>query len=137
VVDPGGRVLAHHDGTFRFTIGQRRGVGVSTGERAYVVDMDARSNRVMVGPRELLARRGLVADDVSWVAGEPPSAGPFEAHVRIRYKGDDVSALVDPRGRDVRVEFRTPQPAVAPGQSVAFYQGDEVLGGGRIREAVR
>jgi tRNA-specific 2-thiouridylase len=137
VIDPSGRAMARHDGTFRFTIGQRRGLGVSTGERAYVVDMDASSNRVTVGPGELLARRGLLADQVSWIAGEPPAGGPFAADVRIRYRGEDVPAVVEPLGDEARVEFRTPQRAVAPGQSVAVYQGDEVLGGGRIREAIR
>jgi tRNA-specific 2-thiouridylase len=137
VVDPSGRAVAHHDGTFRFTVGQRRGLGVSTGERAYVVDIDGGSNRVTVGPGELLARRGLVADRVSWVAGEPPGGGPFEADVRIRYRGEDVAAVIEHRGDEVRVEFRTPQRAVAPGQSVVFYREDEVLGGGRIREAIR
>ncbi len=136
VVDPSGRVMAHHDGTFRFTVGQRRGLGVSTGERSYVVDMDARSNRVVVGPGELLARAGLVADRVSWIGGDPPSDGPFEAEVRIRYQGEDVAAVVEPADDGVRVEFRTPQRAVAPGQSVVFYRADEVLGGGRIREAL-
>jgi tRNA-specific 2-thiouridylase len=139
VVDPDGRVLAQHDGTFRFTIGQRRGLGVSTGERTYVLDVDRERNRVVVGAAELLARRGLIAESVSWVAGGPPSDGPFEAGARVRYRGDDVPAVVDPgiEGDAVRVEFRTPQRAIAPGQSVVFYQDDEVLGGGRIREATR
>jgi tRNA-specific 2-thiouridylase len=137
VVDAGGRRLAGHDGTFRFTIGQRRGTGVSTGERTYVVDVDAAANRIVVGPSELLARRGLLAERVSWVAGRPPSEGTFEAHVRIRYRGESVAAVVDPVGSDAwRVRFRNPQKAVAPGQSVVFYSGDEVLGGGRIREAI-
>lgn len=137
VVDPSGRVMTHHDGTFRFTIGQRRGLGVSTGERAYVIETDQASNRVVVGPGELLARRGLVADRVSWIAGDPPAGGPFQAEVRIRYQGEDVAAVIEPQGDEVRVEFRLPQRAVAPGQSVAFYRGDEILGGGRIREALR
>ena len=137
VVDPTGRALASHDGTFRFTIGQRRGLGVSTGHRTYVVDMEAGSNRVVVGPAELLERRGLVADRMSWISGDPPDDGPFEAAVRIRYQGDDVPAVIEARGAEARVEFRRPQRAVAPGQSVVFYQGDEVLGGGRIREALR
>jgi len=137
VVDPNGRTMAHHDGTFRFTIGQRRGLGVSTGERAYVVDVDRAANRVVVGPGDLLARRGLVADRVSWVAGEPPAIGPFEADVRIRYKGNDVPAVIESVGQEVRVEFRTPERAVAPGQTVVFYRGDEILGGGRIRDALR
>jgi tRNA-specific 2-thiouridylase len=136
VVDPAGRVLGPHDGTFRYTIGQRRGTGVSTGERAYVLELDRERNRVVVGPGELLARRGLVAERVSWVAGGPPE-GPFEADIRLRYKGEEVPAVVDPRSDQVVVEFRTPQRAIAPGQSVVFYRGDEVLGGGVIREALR
>jgi tRNA-specific 2-thiouridylase len=139
VVDPSGRVLAAHGGTFRFTIGQRRGLGVSTGEPLYVTDLDRETNRVVVGPGELLARRGLIADRVHWVAGGPPGDGPFEAEVRIRYRGEDVPAVVEPMGEggEVRVEFRTPQRAVAPGQSVAFYLGEEVLGGARIIEPLR
>jgi tRNA-uridine 2-sulfurtransferase len=138
VVDAGGRVMGRHDGTFRYTIGQRRGLGVSTGDRAYVVDMDPVSNRVVVGSGALLSRRGLVADRVSWVAGGPPAEGPFQGDVRIRYRGEDVAAVIEPSasGDEARVEFRAPQPAVAPGQSVVFYRGDEVLGGGRIREAL-
>ena len=137
VVDPAGRVLAEHRGTFRFTVGQRRGIGVSTGRRTYVVDVDHGTNRVVVGPGELLARSGLVADRMSWVAGDAPADGPFEADVRIRYRGADVPAVVEPRGGQAVVEFRTPQRAVAPGQSVVIYRGEELLGGGRIVRALR
>jgi tRNA-specific 2-thiouridylase len=138
VVDPSGRVVATHGGTFRFTVGQRRGLGVSVGEPVYVVDMDRKANRIVVGPGELLARGGLRADRVHWVAGGPPGEGPFEADVRIRYRGEDVPAVVEPlAGGEVRVEFRAPQRAVAPGQSVTFYLGEEVLGGARIIEALR
>jgi tRNA-uridine 2-sulfurtransferase len=137
VVDPDGTVIGRHGGAFRFTIGQRRGLGVSTRERSYVVDVDAATNRVVVGPGELLARRGLVADRVSWVAGGPPSDGPFEAEVRLRYRGDDVPSVLEADGDALRVEFRFPQRAVAPGQSVVAYRGDELLGGGRIVSAVR
>jgi tRNA-specific 2-thiouridylase len=138
VVDADGRAIGTHDGTFGFTVGQRRGLGVATGERRYVVDVDATANRVMVGPQELLSRRGLTADRVSWVSGHPPDARPFEATVRIRYRGDDVPAVIEPLDGDrVRVEFRSPQRAVAPGQSVVLYAGDEMLGGGRIVQALR
>jgi tRNA-specific 2-thiouridylase len=137
VVDPDGRVLARHDGTFGFTIGQRRGLGVATGERSYVVDLDASTNRVVVGPRELLSRRGLVADRARWVAGSPPAADPFEAEVRIRYRGEHIPAVVTPQGDRIGVAFARPQPAVAPGQSVVIYRGPELLGGARILEAVR
>jgi tRNA-specific 2-thiouridylase len=136
VVDVDGRVLAHHRGAAAFTVGQRRGLGVSGHEPSYVLEVDASANRVIVGPGELLSRRGLVADRVSWVAGKPPSDGPFEADVRIRYRGEDVPSVVEPLGDRFRVEFRTPQRAVAPGQSAVVYRGDELLGGGRILEAI-
>ena len=138
VVDIQGRVLAHHDGAFAFTVGQRRGLGVALGRPAYVIDVDASSNRVVVGPAEMLSRRGLEADRASWVAGAPPSDGPFEADVRIRYGGQDVPAVVEPRDDGgFHVEFRSPQRAVAPGQSAVLYRGDELLGGGRIVAAIR
>ncbi len=139
VVDVEGRVLTTHDGTFAFTIGQRRGLGISTGRRTYVLDIDSAANRVVVGPGDMLARGGLTADRVSWVAGQSPALAPFEADVRIRYRGDDVPAVVTAGGdgATVSVEFRVPQRGVAPGQSVVFYRGDDVLGGGRITAAVR
>jgi tRNA-specific 2-thiouridylase len=136
VVDVDGRVLARHAGAASFTVGQRRGLGVSRPDPSYVLDVDAETNRVVVGPGELLARRGLVADRCSWVAGEPPPGGPFEAEVRIRYRGDDVPAVVEAVAERMQVEFRTPQRGVAPGQSVVVYRGDELLGGGRIVESL-
>jgi len=138
VVDPAGRVLGTHDGTFAFTVGQRRGVGVATGTPVYVVELDAGTNRVVVGPEELLAVRGLEADRASWVAGAPPSQGPFEAAVCIRYRGEDASAVVTPGPADTfRVDFRSPQRAIAPGQSAVVVRGHEVLGGGRILRPLR
>jgi tRNA-uridine 2-sulfurtransferase len=132
VVDPDGRVLAEHDGTFAFTIGQRRGLGFATGTPTYVLELDRAANRVVVGPAELLSKRTLLADRASWVAGEPP-AGPIEAAVRIRYRGEDVDAVITPLpGARFDVECKTPQRAVAPGQSAVVFRGDEVLGGGRI-----
>ncbi len=136
LVDPQGAALADHDGTFAFTVGQRRGLGVALGEPAYVIALDAPANRVVVGPKELLARRGLVADRASWIAGGHPSDGPFEAEVRIRSHGDDVAAVVEPTADGFRARFRERQRAVAPGQSAVVYRGDEVLGGGRIVEAI-
>src|SRR5438270_800500 len=85
----------------------------------------------MLGPRELLGRCGLEADRVSWVAGAPPEDGPFEAEVKVRSNGEDAPAVVDPQpDGTVAVEFSTPQRGIAPGQSVAVYRGDELLGGG-------
>jgi len=78
-----------------------------------------------------------VAERGSWVAGEPPSEGPFEAEGRIRYRGEDVPAVVQAEGERMRVEFGSPQRGVAPGQSVVVYRGEELLGGGRILQALR
>jgi tRNA-specific 2-thiouridylase len=133
ISDAAGNVLGGHDGTFRFTLGQRRGLGVSTGTRNYVVGLDSAANRVVVGPQELLSRDGLTAERVSWVSRRPD--GPFEGEVRIRYKGEDVPAVIEPGDGGARVRFRRPQRAVTPGQSVAFYSGDELLGGGTIASA--
>jgi len=137
VVDTDGRVLASHPGRAAFTVGQRRGLGVAGPERSYVLEIDAAANRVVVGPGELLARPGFLADRVTWIAQEPPSDGPFEAEVRLRYRGDDVPAVVEPLGDRVRVELRTPQRGIAPGQSAVLYRGDELLGGGRIVDVLR
>jgi tRNA-uridine 2-sulfurtransferase len=131
IVDPEGRVLGEHDGTFAFTVGQRRGLGVATGSPLYVLEVDAATNRVVVGPGELLARAGLVADRASWIAGMAPE-GPFEATVRVRYRGDDVAAVVTPTPGGFEVAFAAPQRAIAPGQSAVVYRDDELLGGGRI-----
>jgi tRNA-uridine 2-sulfurtransferase len=132
VVDGRGEVLAGHDGVFAFTVGQRRGLNFASGTANYVLETDAETNRVIVGPAELLMRRGLEADHVSWVAGRSPSDAPFEARVKIRYRADDVDALVQPTPDGFRLEFGAKQRAVAPGQSAVLYDGDEVLGGGRI-----
>jgi tRNA-specific 2-thiouridylase len=95
VVDTSGRVIGEHPGSAGFTIGQRRGTGVSLPQPSYVLGIDASANRIVVGPSELLSRRGLIADRMRWVSGEAPP-GPFEAGVRIRYRGDDVGAAVTP-----------------------------------------
>ncbi|HEX5949618.1 MAG TPA: tRNA 2-thiouridine(34) synthase MnmA [Actinomycetota bacterium] len=138
VVDTEGHVLARHGGAAAFTVGQRRGLGVSRPEPSYVLEVDGAANRVVVGPGELLLRRGLLADRVTWVAGRPPvEEGPFEAEVRIRYRGEDVPSVLEAGGDGLRVEFRTPQRGVAPGQSVVVSRGDEVLGGGSIVGSLR
>ncbi|MGH2540474.1 MAG: tRNA 2-thiouridine(34) synthase MnmA [Actinomycetota bacterium] len=137
VVDADGRVVGEHDGTFAFTVGQRRGLGVALGRKAYVIDVDARANRVTVGAAELLSRRGLVADRASWVAGRPPAEEPFEAQVRIRYRGDDAAAEIAPSRGGFTATFHSPQRAIAPGQGAVVYRGDELLGGGRIVSSFR
>ena len=116
-MDADGAVLGRHDGAFAFTIGQRRGTGVAMGERRYVTDVDPVANRVVVGPGELLERRGLVADRCRGSPARRPDDGPFEAEVRIRYRGADVPCVAEASVRPGPVEFRSPQRAVAPGRA--------------------
>ncbi len=137
LVDPDGRVLGEHGGIARFTVGQRRGMGVAASERLYVVSVDAASNTVVAGPDEALRSRGLFASGVSYVSGVRPD-GPFRARVKIRYRHKEAEALVTPEGATgARVRFAVPQRAPAPGQAVVFYRRSTVLGGGTIESAVR
>ncbi len=130
--DRDGRQLGRHGGVHRFTIGQRKGLGLSSGIPLYVVDIDADSAAITVGPREALERVTLTASRVNWISGETP-ASPVRAQARIRYRHRDAAATIAPLPGDrASVTFDEPQCAVTPGQAVVFYSGDEVLGGGWI-----
>lgn len=130
--DGEGHVLGRHDGVHRFTIGQRKGLGLATGIPLYVVGIDAEDASVTVGPREALERDTLTASRVNWMSGETP-ASPIRAAARIRYRHKEAAATITPVGDDkVTVAFEAPQSAVTPGQAVVFYDGDVVLGGGWI-----
>jgi tRNA-uridine 2-sulfurtransferase len=130
--DGAGQVLGRHEGVHRFTIGQRKGLGLATGIPLFVVGIDAGDASVTVGPREALDRGTLTASRVNWMSGETP-AGPIRAAARIRYRHREALATITPVGAgQVHVAFDTPQSAVTPGQAVVFYDGDVVLGGGWI-----
>jgi tRNA-specific 2-thiouridylase len=132
VVDSSGRVLGRHRGIHRLTVGQRRGLGLATGTPLYVLRLEPADARVVVGPREELGRRDLVASTVNWIEGTPPE-GPIRATARIRHRHRDAAATITPEGRDAAsVVFDEPQMAVTPGQAAVFYRGDEVIGGGWI-----
>ncbi|MGE5813959.1 MAG: tRNA 2-thiouridine(34) synthase MnmA [Acidobacteriota bacterium] len=132
VTDRDGRVVGRHEGTHRFTIGQRKGLGVSATIPLYVVDIRPDEHKVVVGPREALERVGMAASRVNWISGEPP-ASPIRAAVQIRHRHAASAAIVTPVGpHRVEVTFDTPQPAITPGQATVFYDGDIVLGGGWI-----
>ena len=132
IVDTAGRVLGHHEGYERFTIGQRRGLGIAMGSPRFVVAIDAATKRVVVGTREELGRRSLEADRLNWLVDDlPPS---FECLAQIRYLHRAAPARATRLGENhLRVEFREPQYGIAPGQAVVLYDGDRVLGGGWIR----
>jgi tRNA-specific 2-thiouridylase len=131
VVDLEGNLLSEHQGVHRFTVGQRRGLGVARPLPLYVAAIDAERQRVTVGTREQASRRDFEAADSSWVHS-PPAAGT-RCEVQIRHRGKPLPARVECSvdGR-VRVELDDAAVGVAPGQSAVFYAGDEVLGGARI-----
>lgn len=135
-VDLEGNVVGRHRGAVRYTVGQRRGLGLPMGERIYVCGKDMEKNTVTVGPETALYSSALLAEEVNWIAFETLTA-PRELTVQTRYHQPDRPAVAVPLGDGrVRVEFRSPQRAVAPGQAVVFYDADTVLGGGIIRQAI-
>lgn len=129
-----GQVLGEHQGTFNYTIGQRRGLGVAYSEPLYVTSIDPEMRVVYVGPKEALLRRELTASFVNWIMPSPP-AEPFQALAKIRYNSQAAPATIFPlaEGR-VRVVFSEPQPAITPGQVLGIYDEENVyiLGGGWI-----
>lgn len=138
IVDTEGTVLGQHDGLPYYTIGQRRGLGVSVGEPVYVVDKDREANRLIVGPEELLMSAGLIAEDVCFIHPDGLTE-PARAEVKIRYRSHPEPCTLEPTdhlGR-VAVKFDEPQRAVTPGQVAVFYHGELVLGGGTIAEALK
>ncbi len=136
LVDRSGRRLGAGAPHYRYTVGQRRGLGLATGERLYVLAKDARRNRVTVGTAAELASPGLEGWGARWI-GAPP-AGAFEARVKIRARHAGVEARVRLAGGDrVTVEFASPQLGVAPGQAAVFYRGTRVLGGCWIERALQ
>jgi tRNA-uridine 2-sulfurtransferase len=131
-VDTAGLVVGTHAGLHRYTVGQRKGLGLAKGHPLYVVELRPDTNTVVVGERAVLERTRLVARDVSWIAGAAP-AGPVQASVQIRHRHAAATATVRVVGDGVvEVEFLHPQVAIAPGQAAVFFDGDEVLGGGWI-----
>jgi tRNA-specific 2-thiouridylase len=132
-VTTGGRVLGRHDGVHHFTVGQRRGLRLATGEPLYVISTEPAARRVIVGRGEELSRAGLTASHVNWVSWAPITR-PSRAQVKIRNKHDAAWAILTPTGDPSRVgvRFDLPQRAVTPGQAAVFYLDDLVLGGGWI-----
>ena len=130
--DVAGTIVGRHEGVHRFTVGQRKGLGLSSPIPLYVVGIDAAENTVTVGPRDSLERSELTATGVNWISGSEPSPGT-RVTARIRHRHREAAASLEPLpGRHVRVIFDEPQSAVAPGQAVVMYDGDVVVGGGWI-----
>lgn len=137
VVDSAGRRLAEHQGIHRFTVGQRRGLGLAAGELLYVRAISRETGQVTVGRREELGAKGLRARRVSLVNPRLRGLGEMEVEVKIRYRHPAVPAVLKMLGEDrAEVGFARENPAVTPGQACVFYRGDEVLGGGIIESAL-
>jgi tRNA-specific 2-thiouridylase len=137
IIDSQGRALAAHDGVHRFTVGQRRGLGIATGDRLYVREIRAASGDVVVGNRDQLDSAGLIANRVSMVDQSIAARADMKVEVKIRYRHAAIPASfnLDTDGR-AEVRFIDGGPAVTPGQACVFYRGDEVLGGGFIERAL-
>jgi tRNA-specific 2-thiouridylase len=132
IVDMGGHEVGRHAGLPLYTIGQRRGLGIAAEQPLYVTQLDVARNALVVGPKEALERHSLTADGVTFVGGAWPRA-PFECLAQIRSHAGPVEASVTPQANgQIQVEFARPQRAVTPGQAVVLYDGEVVLGGGRI-----
>jgi tRNA-specific 2-thiouridylase len=143
IVDEAGRVLGSHEGVHRFTVGQRKGLGLSNAAGSagsapvYVLSLDAAGQQVTVGPKASLERTRLTASGVNWILATPPSS-PLRVAVQIRHRHQPAPAMVravpgtTSASGAAEVVFDTPQIAVTPGQAVVFYQDDVVVGGGWI-----
>ena len=130
IVTTAGEVVGRHDGLHRYTVGQRRGLGIATGRPMYVVALDRARNRLIVGEDESLRSTAAEVRAVNWIPFAQPD-GPVEALVRIRNRHEPAEAQITPLDRSrARIEFREPQRAITPGQAAVFYSDDLVLGGG-------
>ena len=132
IVDLRGRVLGRHNGIEFYTIGQRRGLGITTPKPVYVIELDAANNRVVVGDDATLDRDEFTVERCNWIPFDE-LAQPIEVTTKIRYNHPGTAATVTPAGQGVaKVKLHVPQRAITPGQAAVFYQDDVVVGGGWI-----
>jgi tRNA-specific 2-thiouridylase len=130
LLDRHGHILGQHRGIVHYTFGQRRGLGISSDEPAYVIDIKPESNTIIVGQKEDLYRTGQAVHDLNWISIDSLT-NPKEIRARIRSTHSAYAAVISPLDDNrVLVTYREPQIAAARGQSIVFYDGDMVLGGG-------
>jgi tRNA-specific 2-thiouridylase len=138
IIDSTGSILGTHNGTHRFTIGQRRGLGIAKGQPVYVTAIDAQSNTVTLGPKNELMHKGLIATGANWLIESP--SGHFKANIKIRYNHAGQSGTVAVQGNNVLVEFDEPIAAITPGQAAVFYIQENdlsrLVGGAWIEKAM-
>lgn len=135
IVDTCGNYLGEHEGITNYTVGQRRGLGIAAGTPLYVVKVDAKNNRIVLGEESDLYNSGLKADNMSWV--NPPQAEEMKVKAKIRYRHDENAATVKINGNNkAEIYFDNPQRAITPGQAIVFYNDEKLLGGGWITEVM-
>ncbi len=131
VIDSAGNILGEHKGLPFYTIGQRRGLGISAGKPVYVIDLDMETNQLILGGPDELMRGSFFTQDNNFIH-IPKLEEAMEVEVKIRYQANPARARIYPQGDLVKVEFTKPQRAITRGQSAVFYLGDYLLGGGII-----
>ncbi|MCK4258535.1 MAG: tRNA 2-thiouridine(34) synthase MnmA [Halanaerobiales bacterium] len=137
VLDTDGKRLGTHIGLPFYTIGQRKGLGIAVGRPIYVVDLDTKRNAVIVGSNEEVFGEGLIAEQINWIS-IPELIEPMEVETQIRYNSSPAKAEIIPlKDGKIKVVFEDMQRAITPGQSVVFYQGDVVVGGGVIDREIK
>lgn len=127
-VDKSGAVLGKHRGIHGYTVGQRRGLGVGSGDRLYVTKIDVTKNEIVLGDKADLSYGGLIARQINWIQAQHPK----DLMVKVRYQKNEIKALVEDEDDQVKVLFKEAGPTVSPGQAAVFYLDDEVVGGGTI-----
>ena len=134
-VDQQGNILGRHKGVIHYTVGQRKGLGISSANPLYVCKICPQSGDVVLGSNDDLLSLEADAADFNWISGEAPQ-GELRCKAKIRYRQTEQWATVIPKGEDtVHIIFDEPQRAITPGQAAVLYEGDTVLGGGRLYDA--
>lgn len=131
IEDTAGRTIGRHQGLYRYTVGQRRGINCPAARPYYVVRLEPARNCLIVGDKSDLLTQACEVSQVNWIVTPPRK--PIEAKVQVRYRHKAVPATIIPEADHTRVVFQTPEAAVTPGQGAVFFQGEEVLGGGWIQ----
>ena len=135
IKDHESKVIGEHEGILNYTIGQRKGLGISAKEPLFVLEIDASENSIVVGPVEMLAQDELIADELNLIAFERLEK-KTNVDAKIRYNMKEAPACLEPQSKDkVKVSFVSPQNAITPGQAVVFYDGEVVIGGATIEKA--
>lgn len=134
ILDTNGNILGYHEGTAKYTIGQRKGLGVSSNRPLFVVDIVEENNQIILGSNDDLFSKELIASNCNWISGEYPKK-KYTVKAKIRYKAQEQEATIFPLSEEeIRVVFTKPQRAITKGQSIVFYDKDYILGGGIISE---